>query len=325
MAVGTSSAPARLRVEGGPPVREYRVAVGGLPYFGRKMAALLGGDGWQAAYLETRGWRPLPAVRAVRAARRADVLYQLGGQIARLSRPHVLLAVAPRPCVMHWTGSDVTFARGVAARGRVAARLRDGCVHWAGAPWLADELARIGVRAAWVPHSTVEAPERIPELPATFTVLAYLRPGREAFYGVEAVLRVAAALPEARVLVAGCDRLGGAPANVRCLGWVADMAPVYAQAHALLRLAAHDGLAFMVQEALAFGRHAVWNHPFPGVLDAADAEEATARVTNLFKQHQAGTLAPNLAGAAHVRERFNPRRIRDDIRGRLARIVEARP
>ncbi len=302
----------------------YRVAVSGLPYFGRRMAALLSGDGWQATYLETRGWRPIPALRALRRARRAGVLYHLGGQIARWSRPHALLRLLGRPCVMHWTGSDVLHAHTVAARGAVAARLRDGCVHWAGAPWLVQELAEIGVRAEWVPHSAVTAPARLPPFPERFTVLAYLRPGREEFYGAAAVRRVAAALPEAQVLVVGVDRLA-APANVRCLGWVTDMAPVYAAGHVLLRLAAHDGLSFMVQEALAWGRWVVWNHPFPGVIETATVDEACARVAALAARHRAGCLALNEEGAAHVRARYHPARIRDDIRRRLAAVMEGTP
>ncbi len=305
--------------------RGYRVAVSGLPYFGRRMAALLSGDGWQADYLETRGWRPGPAVRALLHARRAQVLYHLGGQIARGSRPHVLLSLLRRPCVMHWTGSDVLHAHTVAARGAVAARLRDGCLHWAGAPWLVEELAAIGIRAEWVPHSAVAGPERLPPFPERFTVLAYLRPGREEFYGAAAVRRVAAALPEAQVLVVGVERLAAAPANVRCLGWVAEMAPVYAAAHVLLRLAAHDGLSFMVQEALAWGRWVVWNHPFPGVLEAADVDEACARVAALAARHTSGQLPLNEEGAAHVRACYHPARIRDEIRRRLATVLEGAP
>lgn len=304
--------------------RGHRIAIGGLPYFGRRMAELLSGDGWQARYLETRGWRPLPALQALAYTRRADLLYQLGGQIERFSRPHALLTLAPRPCVMHWTGSDVLHAARATAQGRAAARLRDGCVHWAGAPWLAEELARIGVRAEWVPHSTVDASATVPPLPdGPFTVLTYLRPGREEFYGARAVRRVAASLPDAQVLVAGCERLADAPGNVRCLGWVEDMGPVYARCHALLRMTEHDGLAFMVQEALAHGRYAVWNHPFPGAIEAGDAEAACVGLGELAEQHHSGCLLPNVSGAEHVREHYNPARIRADIRRRLASVIEA--
>jgi hypothetical protein len=304
--------------------RTRRVAIGGSPYFGRKLASLLSGDGWRAAYLETRGWRPDAALSALLSARRADVVYHLGGQIERFSRPHLLAMAARRPCVMHWTGSDVLYARDVVARGAVTEQLRRGCVHWAGAPWLVDELAAIGVDAMWMPHSTVDAPPAVPPLPAEFTVLTYLRPGREAFYGAGIVRRVATALPAARVLVAGVDELTEAPPNLSCLGWVTDMPALYARSHVLLRMPAHDGLAFMVQEALAYGRYAVWNHPFPSAIEALTAEEAVAAVADLAERHTAGRLPPNLLGAAQVRKESNPARIRDALRHGLLAAVEAR-
>ncbi len=302
----------------------YSVATGGLPYFGRAMAALLSGDGWQAQYLETRGWRPDAALRALTHARRAAVLYQLGGQIGWGSRPHLLALTVRTPMVMHWTGTDVLYARRAARRGRAVTRLQRNITHWAGAPWLAEELRSAGVAATWQPHSAIAAPAAVPSFPERFTILAYLRPGREQFYGAGSILQAAAALPEARILVAGTERLAGAPSNVRCLGWVQDMAAVYADSHVLLRLAAHDGLAFMVQEALAYGRHAVWNHSLPGVFDVRSTEQAIAQLHRLRDNQAAGRLAPNETGAQHVRERFNPARIRAELRSALARVIEAR-
>lgn len=304
------------------PAAGMTVAVGGSPYFGRRMAELLSGDGWRADYLETRGWRPDAAIAAWQQVRRAAVLYQLGGQVGRFSRPHTLLATVRRPCVMHWTGSDVLYARQTVRRGQATARLRDHSIHWAGAPWLVDELADVGIRATWLPHSAIDAPATLPPFGDQFTVLAYLRAGREDFYGAAAVRRVAAALPAVRVLVAGCNYLTEAPMNVTCLGWVDDMAPIYARSHVLLRLTAHDGLAFMVQEALAAGRYAVWNHPFPGTLTAGSAEQAAALIADLAGRHAAGSLSPNECGACHVRERFNRRRVIADLRAGLRAAVE---
>lgn len=306
-----------------PTERAYQVAVGGSPHFGRQIATLLAGDGWDARYLNTRGWRPLPALRALQAARRAEALYLVGGQIARGSRPHALRLLIRRPTVMHWTGTDVLYARRTARRGHAVKLLRRGCTHWTGAPWHVEELATIGIRAVWLPHSAVEAPAYLPPFGEPFTILAYLRPGREEFYGAAAILTVAAALPDARVLVVGVERLAGAPANVRALGWVADMAGVYAESHALLRLPRHDGLSFMVQEALAFGRYAVWNHPFPGVHAVDSVPAATAHLRLLADRHAAGGLPLNEAGAAHIRERFNTARVRADLRRELATVIES--
>jgi len=254
---------------------------------------------------------------ALRRAASADLVYLVGGQIERLSRPHLLRLALPKPLVMHWAGSDVLHARRARARGRATAWLTRGVTHWAGAPWLADELRPLGVRARWLPHVWVDAPTTIPPLPAPgeapFTLLTYLPQGRGDFYGGEAVRRLALALPEARVLVTGArSLLWGAP-NVRCLGWVEEMAPLYASCHALLRLPRHDGLAFMVQEALALGRHAVWSYPFPGVAHAPTPDAAIAAVRSLADRHARGELPANEAGATHVRDRFNRARIRSDL------------
>jgi hypothetical protein len=305
--------------------RMPRVAVGGLPYFGRRLAALLDGDCWSARYLETRAWEPRAALRTLRQARDADLVYLVGGQIERLSRPHLLRLALRTPFVMHWAGSDVLYARQARSSGRATSWLVRGVHHWAGAPWLADELFQIGVRARWLPHSWVDPPAVLPPLPAPddapFTVLTYLPEGRADFYGGEAVRQLAAALPDVQVLVTGAPGLPWSAPNVRCLGWVDEMAPLYARTHVLVRLPRHDGLAFMVQEALAFGRYAVWSYPFPGVLHAAGAEQAIAAVRQLRARHNRSDLPLNQAGAEHVRERFNRGRIRADLRAGLGALL----
>jgi hypothetical protein len=198
--------------------------------------------------------------------------------------------------------------------------------HWAGAPWLAEELAPLGVTARWLPHSWVEPPERLPPLPtpeaSPFTLLAYLPEKRAAFYGAAAVFAVARALPDARVLVAGSSSLpGDVPANVSFLGWVREMTPLYVRVHALLRLPRHDGLSFMVQEALALGRYAIWPYPFTGAIRATGAAEAVAAAAELGRRHVAGCLSLNEAGAAHVREQYARDRIRARIRAALAEVA----
>ena len=127
--------------------------LGGMPYFGRRLAGLLAGDGWQASYLETRSWGARAAVGALLSARAADLVCMVGGQIARLSRPHLLALALRRPMAMLWAGSDVLYARRVVAAGRATRALARGVTHWAGAPWLAEELKPLGVEARWLPHS----------------------------------------------------------------------------------------------------------------------------------------------------------------------------
>lgn len=298
-----------------------RVVVGGLPYFGRKLAALLDGDGWRVRYLETRGWQVWPALTAVQHAARADLVYMVGGQVARYSRPHLLRQLLRVPVVMHWAGSDVLHAHQTLRRGQETDVLVRGVTHWAGAPWLVAELSALGVRATWVPHSWVRSSPPMPLPSGPFTVVAYLPAARLRFYGAERINQIAAALPEARVLVVGTDTLPGAPPNVQPLGWVEGMEAVYRQAHALVRLPHHDGLAFMVQESLALGRYAVWNYPFPGAELAHTTAEAVVVLRRLMQQHQAGVLLPNQVGMTHTLERFSAARIRQELRDGFTSVL----
>lgn len=292
-----------------------------MSYFGRRLAALLDGPGWQVRYLETRAWQPRAALRALRQAAGADLVYLVGGQVARWSRPHLLTRAVRAPVVMHWAGTDVLHARAAVRSGHATETLLRRPTHWAGAPWLVDELAEIGVGATWQPHSWVPPTGDVPLPSGPLTALAYLPEARQRFYGVDAVCRIAAALPEVRVLVVGTRSVPNAPPNIEAVGWVDQIADVLARCHVLLRLPRHDGLSFMVQEALALGRYAIWNHPFPGAMRASTSAEAISALQRLAVQQRAQALPPNSVGAAHARERFSADRIRTELLDGFARIL----
>lgn len=305
-------------------MKRRRVVIGGLPYFGRMLAAMLSGEDWEARYLESAGKRPQSWAAAARAIASADLVYLIGGQIQRWSRPDWLLRWAGRPVVMHWVGSDVTFAASALRRGLASRRLISMPVHWAEVAWTAAELRPLGIQALVVPLTSARmAPEPLP-LPRCFTVLTYLPETRPDFYGRPAVIEIAARVPETRFLVVGTDGAGWeAPPNMQFLGWQTDMAPVYARASVLLRLSEHDGLSFMVLEALAAGRHVIWNHALDGVVAVASAGPACAQIERLHALHRAGELRLNDAGRSAVRAIYDPARVRSAILRQFDRLVDA--
>ncbi len=303
---------------------ERRVLVAGLPHFGRQMAELIAGDGWAAAYVETgeRPWRHLATL--ARETLRADLVYLYGGQVERGSRPEWLLRATRLPAVMHWCGTDVLYARRAQQAGRASRFLRERVVHLAAAPWLADELRPV-VEAEYLPVASPAVPrdEPAPPFPSRFTVLAYLPDQRAEFYGRDVAMFVARNLPQARVLVVGgSGGLALALSNVEALGWQRDLRPLWAETTVLLRTPAHDGLSFMVQEALGWGRHVVWIHGLPGVTEVRDAEEAVRAVQDLFARHQRGALGLNEEGMDHARAVFRPELVRAALRTRFAALLE---
>lgn len=286
------------------------------------LASLLTVDGWDARYVESAGLRPDAWLTTATSVLRADLVYLIGGQVQRWSRPDLLTRLSRRPIVMHWVGSDVTYALSAARNGRASRRLIRRPVHWTEVEWTANELRPLGIDAAIVPLTSTRLPGEPQPLPETFTVLAYLPKDRPSFYGAEGVIRLAESLPAAHFLVAGSEGDGIiAPENVEFLGWVADMAPVYARSSVLLRLPRHDGLSFMVLEALAAARHVIWTHPLEGVLRVEGEDEARAQLQRLFAEHRAGTLDLNSPGRTFVAESLSTGIVRAEILRRFAALL----
>jgi glycosyltransferase involved in cell wall biosynthesis len=305
-------------------VKARRIVIGGLPYFGRMLASLLTGDGWEARYVASAGLRPGGWISTAAAIGGADLVYLVGGQVERWSRPDWLARVTRVPIVMHWIGSDVTYALAAARRGRASRTLITSLTHWAEVDWTARELEPLGITADRVALTPARLNFDLPPLPENFTVLTYLPQARPSFYGLDRVIALASALPEVRFLVAGSDGSSLTTQNLEFLGWVTGMRQVYARTSVLVRLPDHDGLSFMVLEAMASGRHVIWNHPFAGVSEAHSSEEALVHLRRLIDQHRSGSLQPNLAGREYVQASLSPEAVRSEILGRFSSIVEGR-
>jgi glycosyltransferase involved in cell wall biosynthesis len=299
-----------------------RVVVGGLPYFGRMLAGLLSGGGWEFRYVGSAGRSPQGWAAAIQVIARAEAIYLIGGQLERWSRPDLLTLATRKPIAMHWVGSDVTYALHAASRGRLSPRLVSQPVHWAEVEWTAAELEPLGVHAAVVPLTSAQLSTEVAPLPDRFTVLAYLPYARPEFYGRSLVYRLATRLPDTCFLVVGnAGPDAEAPANVEFLGWVPAMEQVYPRCSVLLRISEHDGLSFMVLEALAAGRHAIWNHPLAGVTEARTDAQALEALRELQARQRAGRLTANDLGRQAVLERYAPARVRGDILSRFDALL----
>jgi hypothetical protein len=195
-----------------------------------------------------------------------------------------------------------------------------GVRHLTVAPWLALELREAGVQAEVLPLSPIGNEPILPPAADPFTLLSYLPDHKFEFYGGPSVYAAAAAFPDVRFLVVGgSGDERPAPGNVVSLGVVEDMTDVYARTHVLLRHARHDGLPYMVLEALNFGRHAIWNYPIPGVRVAVSQEEVLRQIDDCRAAHAAGSLGVNAAGRDYVRTEFG----RETIRRRISAVIDA--
>lgn len=281
-----------------------RVAVTGLPFFGRKAAANLRAAGLRATYVPSlREALKQPATLA--ALLRADVVYAIGPSIERRSPLDILAKLRTR-IVIHWVGSDVGYAVRAAEAGTASGRLIRHATHIADAPWLAGELHQAGIDAGELAlpiDIAFGTPPAAP--PDAHRVLVFLPRVPHDAYDVEGTLAVARNLREVPFTVVGGFEPADPPPNLTLRGFVDDMASVYREHTVYLRLVHHDGLAHTVIEALSFGLRVVWNYPLPGVDAVSGAGDAIAAIRAIVTVPP----APNEAGLGTAGTYRGPRTI----------------
>lgn len=213
------------------------------------------------------------------------------------------LAVHGGAAACYWIGTDVVDAvREHQREGRVPPPWTSRMDHWAGAPWLADEVRSLGLQAedllfpTWPVDTATSKTEAWPD---SFCVSAYIPAERACFYGWGELLALAAKFPDIPVLVFGEGSEGlEAPPNVELLGVVPVGAEVIRSSVLHVRLTRHDAVAGTVREALMAGRYAIFPYDLPGVLKVAhgDAEELIREVERLRSRFDRGELPPNDEG-----------------------------
>jgi glycosyltransferase involved in cell wall biosynthesis len=237
--------------------------------------------------------------------RRYDFVYRVGGSCWSLG---LLFKLLGRKVVWHWIGSDVLGFRSDRQRrgvrgwiGRRAA-YRWAFAHLADSPQLAQELQELGLSPQVVrllPKCIEASPQPLPE---KFTVLSYWTKGRRTFYGGDIVFALAQAMPEVAFLVVGTEAADepAAPANVKCLGYLKDLSPIYSRSSVLVRLPQHDSLSAMVLEMLARGRYVIYNKNLPGCHQAGDFDGALRALKEIRDRGQI-----NAAGSEMVKQDFS--------------------
>ncbi len=303
------------------PSPRYRVAVHGLPHFCRKLCTLVHGGHWDVPYRSP--FHPIGWAQRFADLARCDLAYSWTGNI----NPGLFLRAArglgKEKVILLWSGSDVLFATQEFKAGRkdpwVSSR-----VHWAVSPWLAEEVRALGVDCEYVQTSFV-APVSPSPLPEEFSVLTYapsLKKGE--LYGVDRILEAAERLPNVSFQLVGLEdgTLPGAPKNLQVLGKV-NLDEFYRRSTVLWRPVRHDGLSFMVLEALSHGRHVLYSYEFPGCRRVNTTEAAVEQITQFRDIHAAKKLALNHEGIQVILRDYDKEVVRNRLLDRWQQLILA--
>jgi glycosyltransferase involved in cell wall biosynthesis len=261
----------------------------------------------------------------------ADACYFIGG-LWTDSRFFKVAHLFRKPVVIHWVGTDVLEVREAIKRGQVSHSLLKSSIHWAEVPWTAQELNNTGIPAEVVPLTSTITTARIAPLPKKLTVLVYFSDTRYEFYGAHHILRLAKEMPDIQILCVGLGSEGmpfhftsdPIASNIKLLGRVDNLEKIYDESTVLIRMTKHDGLSFMVLEALAHGRYVIWSYLLdgsPGLFVASDYQTMFGYIQAMHRKHTQGDLLPNHEGAEFVQSHYSQARVAEEIRRRFQRIV----
>lgn len=238
------------------------------------------------------------------ARREFDAIHHVGGLYSW--RVSLALRMLGKPTVWHWLGSDVLGYRDTNRHGwrgwvnRWAGRSAR-MVHLADSPQLQAELTDLGILSHVVRLLPQQIEAQVLDLPARFAALSYWSDSRYRFYRGDWVMELARRFPEVPFRIVGAEGTEvDAPPNVRFLGFVQDIEPVYRESTVFLRLPEHDSLSAMVLEMLARGRYVIYNQPLEHCHLVSTCEEAAAAMAEIRRYAE-----PNRAGADMVRRRFS--------------------
>lgn len=299
----------------------FRVVVHGLHHFCQKLSALFSGADWDIRYQSN--YDPIGLAALAANLHRCDLAYTWGGRITMGKFLWAARCLGKKKVVMLWSGSDVLYAKQELSSGRRSSWAVQQ-IHWAVSPWLAEEVRAMGLPCEYVQASFVQPVEDPVRLPEKFSILAYV-PNREnsRLYGWDQILEVARSLPSVTFNVVGLqqgDNLS-APPNTKVHGWTNNLTPYMERATVLWRPVQHDGLSFMVLEALAQGRHVLYSQPFPACIHANAALQARGELQRLLALHQARALQLNTDGMRLIARDFAPERVRANLLRRWQEII----
>ena len=299
----------------------YRVAVHGLPHFCSKLCALLDGGNWSVPYRSP--FHPLGWAERLADLARCDLAYSWTGRINPGLFLRAARALDTKRVILLWSGSDVLFAAEELKAGRldpwVASR-----VHWAVSPWMAEEVRALGIECEYVQTSFV-APVSPSPMPDDFCVLVYAPSLKKAkLYGIDRILEVAEKLPSIRFRLVGLaeSSIPNAPKNLQVFANV-NLDGFYRRSSVLWRPVRHDGLSFMVLEALSHGRHVLYSYPFPGCRQAITTQQAVAEIERFRDLHSAHALELNQEGLQVIARDYDKDVVRSRLLSRWEQIILA--
>ncbi len=287
-----------------------KIIVTGLPYFGKKISALLNKAdiGNKYIFLNTY-YSNYDRLRFLWYILFSKTVYSINGATGKSFVLGLAIKLKKR-VVFHWVGSDLMLAKKEIENNTADRRFIDYPFHLTDSPWYVRDLKAIGINAKYIPLLSIDKiPDEV-EFPKTFNALAYIPQNDQEFYGFSTFIKLAKFFPEINFNIAGSSEYSeDLPNNLKLLGWIKDMKPVFDNSIVSIRFPKHDGLSFFVLESLLYSRYVIYNYELDNCLVAKNIDEIKNRLSGLIEKFKTGSLELNTKGREFVIHEFSKENI----------------
>ena len=206
--------------------------------------------------------------------------------------------------ILSWIGTDVLNATPLIKQKLFNKNYINKTFHTTNSTWLQEELSDINIKAKYLTIFIYKNKYRDITMPNKFIVLTYIAKGREVFYGIDTIIRLAKDLSHIEFNIAGIDKYPNIPSNINLLGWV-DMDKEYEKSIVYIRCPEHDGESHSILDALSYGKVVFYNKNYPFVNYIDDYDNLKQGIEDTLLQYTSNKLIPNYKAIEYIKDRYN--------------------
>jgi hypothetical protein len=211
-----------------------------------------------------------------------------------------LLILLKKKIVIDWIGSDVLA---VLNDNKEQHKIFNKCINLCEVEWIKDELESVGISAKIGPYITrlyhnLEILDINNNNKKEFIIMSYAGKGREKFYGIDKLLKLAIKYPYIKFKIVGTEGkcYNNIPSNVLFLGWISSTKEILSESSLFVRIPEHDGLSLSVLEALYYAKQVAFSFPLPYTYHIEKDEDLEKVIEELYEKWHNKELIINNAG-----------------------------
>lgn len=285
-----------------------KIVFTGLPFFSKKLVDELSKfDSKNNYYFFNTYYSKIDQIKFILNIINADLVISFNGVTSK-SKALDWAILLKKKILMQWHGTDVLLAL---ERTKSKSRLDkyiNHSVSFTDTIWLQEELKSININAQILTFKHLSISEKSNSKFKSKDAVSYIAKGKEEFYGINQLLKLADAFPTTGFHIVGTNGSGFTNKNnVKFYGWLPqqDFKKLRTIHPIFIRLTKHDGCSLSVIEALAEGNEVLWNYPHPKCHLLSSKEDIIQLFSDIQTKVEKHNFKPNALNIQWIRENMN--------------------